>query len=90
VTLLLERLEDFIGEDNPVRVIDVFVDGFNLVEPGFERIQAAATGRPGYHPAMLLKLYIPGYLNHVHSSRRLQCEGILRLPQQDTGRNRRG
>jgi transposase len=74
VTLLPECLEDYIGEDNPVRVIDVFVDELNLVELGFERMQPAATGRPGYHPAMLLKLYIYGYLNRLQSSRRLERE----------------
>ncbi|SFA89656.1 Transposase, partial [Collimonas sp. OK607] len=74
VTLLPECLDDFIGEDNPVRVIDVFVDELNLVELGFERMQPAATGRPGYHPAMLLKLYIYGYLNRLQSSRRLERE----------------
>ena len=74
VTLLPECLDDFIGEDNPVRVIDVFVDELNLAELGFEGMQPAATGRPGYHPAMLLKLYIYGYLNRVQSSRRLERE----------------
>ena len=74
VTLLSECLEDYIGEDKPARVIDVFVDELNLVELGFERMQPAETGRPGYHPAMLLKLYIYGYLNRLQSSRRLERE----------------
>lgn len=74
VTLLPECLDDFIGEDNPVRVIDVFVDELDLTELGFSGVQAAATGRPGYHPAMLLKLYIYGYLNRIQSSRRLERE----------------
>ena len=74
VTLLPECLDDYIGEDNPVRVIDVFVDELNLLELGFEGMQPAATGRPGYHPAMLLKLYIYGYLNRLQSSRRLERE----------------
>ncbi len=74
VTLLPECLEDYIGEDNPVRIIDVFVDELNLAELGFEGMQPAATGRPGYHPAMLLKLYIYGYLNRLQSSRRLERE----------------
>ena len=65
VTLLPECLDDFIGEDNPVRVVDVFVDELDLAELGFERTQAAATSRPGYHPAILLKLYIYGYLNRL-------------------------
>jgi transposase len=68
-TLFPEFLEDWIDEDNPVRVIDVFVDGLDLVD---------RTGRPSYHPSVLLKLYIYGYLNRVQSSRRLERE---------TGRN---
>jgi transposase len=73
-TLFPERLEDWIGEDNAVRVIDVFVDELDLGGLGFDRVQPEATGRPGYHPAMLLKLYIYGYLNRVQSSRRLERE----------------
>ena len=74
VTLFPDRLEDWIDEDNPVRVIDAFVDGLDLIGLGFERAIAAATGRPGYHPAVLLKLYVYGYLNRVQSSRRLERE----------------
>lgn len=74
VTLFPDRLEDWIDEDNPVRVIDAFVDGLDLKGLGFERATAAATGRPGYHPAVLLKLYVYGYLNRVQSSRRLERE----------------
>ena len=73
-TLLPECLEDFIDESNPVRVIDVFVDALDLAEMGFAGIDPAATGRPAYHPAVLLKLYIYGYLNQVQSSRRLERE----------------
>jgi len=73
-TLFPERLEDWVGEDNPVRVIDAFVDELDLGGLGFERAQPEATGRPGYHPAMLLKLYVYGYLNRVQSSRRLERE----------------
>jgi transposase len=73
-TLFPECLEDWIVEDNPVRVIDVFVDELDLRGLGFDRVQPEATGRPGYHPAMLLKLYIYGYLNRVQSSRRLERE----------------
>jgi len=73
-TLFPERLEDFIAEDNPVRVIDVFVEELELRELGFTRVEALATGRPAYHPAVLLKLYIYGYLNRVQSSRRLERE----------------
>jgi transposase len=74
VTLFPDRLEDWIGEDNPVRVIDAFVEALELSGLGFARAEAAATGRPGYHPAVLLKLYIYGYLNRVQSSRRLERE----------------
>jgi len=72
--LFPERLEDWIAEDNPVRVIDVFVDELDLGELGFERSEPAATGRPGYHPVTLLKIYIYGYLNRIQSSRRLERE----------------
>ena len=73
-TLFPEQLEDWVGEDNPVRVIDVFVDELDLGALDFGRAQPEATGRPGYHPAVLLKLYIYGYLNRVQSSRRLERE----------------
>jgi len=73
--LFPERLDDYIGEDNPVRVIEAFVEGLDLEELGFERTTPAATGRPGYHPSTLLKLYIYGYLNRIASSRRLEREG---------------
>lgn len=74
VTLFPEALDDFVSEDNPVRVIDVFVNETDLNKLGFERVQAKNTGRPGYHPATLLKLYIYGYLNRIQSSRRLEKE----------------
>jgi transposase len=74
VTLLPECLDDFIGEGNPVRVIDAFVAELNLGELGFDRTVPAATGRPAYDPAMLLKVYIYGYLNRIQSSRRLEHE----------------
>src|SRR5678815_164676 len=73
-TLFPECLDDFIGEDNPVRVIDVFVEELDLHALGFEGVAPAATGRPSYHPSVLLKLYIYGYLNRVQSSRRLERE----------------
>jgi transposase len=73
-TLFPESLDDWIGEDNPVRVIDAFVDAFDLRALGFEGVVPEATGRPSYHPAVLLKLYIYGYLNRVQSSRRLERE----------------
>ena len=69
-TLFPECPEDWIGEDNPVRVIDVFVDELDLAELGFSGVDPEATGRPSYHPSVLLKLYIYGYLNRVQSSRR--------------------
>lgn len=73
-TLLPECLDDWIGEDNPIRVIDAFVDALDLGEMGFAGVKPAATGRPGYHPSVLLKLYIYGYLNRIQSSRRLERE----------------
>ena len=74
-TLLPELLDDYIDEANPVRVIDVYVDDLDLGELGFSGVAPAATGRPAYHPAVLLKLYIYGYLNRIQSSRRLEKEG---------------
>jgi transposase len=73
-TLFPEVLEDFVTENNSVRVVDVFVEGLDLEALGFERVIAKGKGRPGYHPAILLKLYIYGYLNRVQSSRRLEKE----------------
>jgi transposase len=73
-TLLPECLDDWIDESNPVRVIDAFVDALDLSELGFDGVDPAATGRPAYHPSVLLKLYIYGYLNRVQSSRRLERE----------------
>ena len=73
-TLLPECLEDWIDEDNPVRAIDAFVDELDLGELGFNGVDPEITGRPSYHPSVLLKLYIYGYLNRVQSSRRLERE----------------
>ena len=73
-TLLPECLDDFIDESNPVRVIEVFVGALDLAELSFGGVEPAATGRPSYHPSVLLKLYIYGYLNRVQSSRRLERE----------------
>lgn len=73
-TLLPECLDDYITENNPVRVVDVFADELDLGKLGFEGVAPAATGRPAYHPAILLKLYIYGYLNRIQSSRRLEKE----------------
>ncbi len=74
--LFPDHLGDFVHEDNPVRAVDAFVDALDLFDLGFN--DAALTGRPGYHPSVLLKLYVYGYLNRIHSSRRLELE---------TGRN---
>lgn len=74
VTLMPECLDDYIGEDNPVRVVDAFVEELDLYASGFEGVEPAATGRPSYHPSVLLKLYIYGYLNRIQSSRRLGRE----------------
>jgi len=73
-TLFPDRLEDWVGTDNAVRVIDAFVEALDLAELGFWRVDPKATGRPSYHPSVLLKLYIYGYLNRVQSSRRLERE----------------
>ena len=73
-TLLPECLDDWIDENNPVRVVDAFVDALNFGELGFGGVEPEATGRPSYHPSVLLKLYIYGYLNRVQSSRRLERE----------------
>lgn len=73
-TLFPERLDDYIAEDNPVRVIDVFIDELDLQQLGFEGMEPEATGRPAYHPGTLLKIYVYGYLNRIQSSRRLERE----------------
>jgi transposase len=73
-TLLPELLDDYVSETNPVRVVDVFVDELDLSQLGFVGVDPAATGRPAYHPAILLKIYIYGYLNRIQSSRRLERE----------------
>jgi transposase len=73
-TLLPECLDEWVEESNSVRVIDCFVDSLDLAHLGFEGVEPAATGRPAYHPSVLLKLYIYGYLNRVQSSRRLERE----------------
>ena len=73
-TLLPELLDDYVADTNPVRVVDVFVDELDLGQLGFEGVDPAATGRPAYQPATLLKIYIYGYLNRIQSSRRLEKE----------------
>jgi transposase len=72
-TLFPERLDDYVAEDNPVRVIDVFIDDLDISGLGF-RAEPSVLGRPAYHPKMMLKLYVYGYLNRVQSSRRLEVE----------------
>ena len=81
VTLLPECLNVFIAEDNSIRVVDAFVEELSLQELGFEGTRPACTGRPAYHPAVLLKIYIYGYLNRIQSSRRLEreCQRKLEL-----------
>lgn len=74
-TLLLPpAIDDFVGPDNPVRFINAFVDELDLEDAGIIRAQAKTTGRPGYHPGDLLKLYIYGYVNRIRSNRRLEAE----------------
>ena len=77
-TLFPECLEDWIDEDNPVRVIDIFVDELDLGELGFGGVDPKMTGRPSYHPSGLLKLYVYGYLNRIQSIRRLEREAARR------------
>jgi transposase len=72
-TLFPERLDEAIDADNPVRVVDAFIDALDLAELGFD-VEPETTGRPGYHPATMLKIYLYGYLNQVQSSRRLERE----------------
>jgi transposase len=71
-TLLPETIEDYVTEDNPVRVVDAFVDALDLAMLGFDGVVPEETGRPSYHPATLLKIYVYGYLNRVQSSRALE------------------
>jgi len=74
MTLFPEALDDYIARDNPVRFLDVFIDSLDLKSLGFEHLVLKETGRPPYHPADLLKLYVYGYLNRIRSSRRLETE----------------
>ena len=74
ITLLPECLDDYVADDNPIRVVEVFVDQLDLASLGFDGVDPAATGRPSYHPSGLLKIYIYGYLNRIQSSRRLERE----------------
>ena len=74
VTLLPECLDDYVGSDNPVRVVEAFVEQLDLRQMEFEGVDPLVTGRPAYHPAVLLKIYTYGYLDRLHSSRRLERE----------------
>jgi transposase len=78
-TLFPERLDDYICEDNPVRVVETFVEELDLGALGFDGVEPEATGRPAYHPATLLKIYIYGYVNRLQSSRRLEREAQRNL-----------
>jgi transposase len=73
-TLLPETIDEYVSEENPVRVIEAFVDALDLGSLGFERVEPKATGRPGYHPATMLKIHLYGYLNRIQSTRRLEQE----------------
>ena len=73
-TFFPNLLDDYVTEDNTVRVVDVFVDQLDLGKLGFEGVEPALTGRPSYHPSTLLKIYIYGYLNRIQSTRRLELE----------------
>jgi transposase len=77
--LLPERIDEYVSEDNPVRVIEVFVEELDLARLGFARLEPNTTGRPAYHPATLLKIYLYGYLNRIQSSRRLEQEANRNL-----------
>lgn len=81
VSLLPECLDDFVAEDNPIRVVEAFVEQLDLATLEFDGVAPAATGRPSYHPAVLLKIYLYGYLNRIQSSRRLEreCQRNLEL-----------
>jgi transposase len=78
-TLLPERVEEYVSEENPVRVIEAFIGELDLAKLGFEGMEPKPTGRPGYHPATMLKIYLYGYLNRIQSSRRLEQEARRNL-----------
>ena len=78
-TLFPERIDDYISDENPIKLVDAFVDRLNLLELGFESAQPKSTCRPAYHPSTMLKLYIYGYLNKVQSSRKLEREANRNL-----------
>jgi transposase len=77
--LLPETIDEYVTDENPVRVIDAFVGALDLASLGFGRVEAKTTGRPGYHPGTMLKIYLYGYLNRIQSSRRLEQEARRNL-----------
>ena len=77
--LLPETIDEYVSEENPVRVIDAFVGALDLASLGFEGVEPEATGRPAYHPATMLKIYLYGYLNRIQSTRRLEQEARRNL-----------
>lgn len=77
--LLPETIDEYVSDENPIRVIDAFVSSLDLASLGFDGVEAKATGRPGYRPATMLKIYIYGYLNRIQSSRRLEQEARRNL-----------
>jgi len=78
-TLLPATIDEYVCEENPVRVIDAFVGALDLAALGFEDVEPEATGRPAYHPATMLKIYLYGYLNRIQSTRRLEQEARRNL-----------
>ena len=78
-TLLPETIDEYVCEENPVRVIEAFVGALDLAALGFEGVEPEATGRPAYHPATMLKIYLYGYLNRIQSTRRLEQEARRNL-----------
>ena len=78
-TLLPETIDEYVCEENAVRVIDAFVGALDLASRGFEGVEPEATGRPAYHPATMLKIYLYGYLNRIQSTRRLEREARRNL-----------
>ena len=78
-TLLPERVDEYVSDENPVRIIDAFIGELDLAKLGFEGMEPKSTGWPGYHPATMLKIYLYGYLYRVQSSRRLEQEARRNL-----------
>ena len=74
MSLLPECLDDYVAEDNAVRVVEAFIDALDLHKLGFAGVVPQSTGRPAYHPSVMLKIYVYGYLNRIQSSRRLELE----------------